>query len=124
MVGGGRGLEGERYGSFFLADWTIGLGLGKASGVLASGTKFRGTPRNSVINRNDILLQYLKKLKLAHCEPWVTTWFGGYVFMGTRTSPILPGFKILVFCSSGYFFHINFDFYRNYLIILLIIIIP
>lgn len=93
----GEGIEEERYGSFFLADWTIGLGPGKASGVLASGTKFRGTPKNSVINRNDILLHDLKKFKLAHYEPWVTTWFGAYVFMGTRTGQILPGFILFYF---------------------------
>lgn len=52
----GEGIKGERYGSFFLADWTIGLGPLKVSGVLTSGTKFRETQRNSVINKNDMLL--------------------------------------------------------------------
>lgn len=67
-------MEKERYWSSFLVDQTAGPGLGKASEVLALGTKFRRTLKNSVFEINDVSMQFFK-----------TNW----QIMGTGPSPAL-----------------------------------
>lgn len=48
----GVGSRGRTYGPFFLAARTIGPELGQESEIFTSGTKFRETPRSSVIKVN------------------------------------------------------------------------
>lgn len=102
--GMGKGIEGERYGSFFLADWTIGIGPDKVSGVLASDTKFR-TPRNSVININYIFKNLnWHTISLGHHLVW---WI---YFYGNQDQSDTAWFENIDILLSSVFFCIIFDF--------------
>lgn len=59
-----KGVEIESCGPFSLADRIGGPGLSKTSEVLASGTRFSGTPRNSVIKIRNILMHYFLKSQI------------------------------------------------------------